>query len=477
VLASFELTDDLGPIVEPARRPWTSLVALGPATRTTRPGEETSRSWGDLVLSAARLRDKLASAGWRRPLLICGDRFHMAACLLACWAGDRVPVLPPGVRADLVRALIDAGAADGVVHDGGLSDATASDLDLAGLDDEESVHTGPIDLEAERRLCVGLLERRGTESLVTVYSSGSSGNPSAAHKCAAQLLGEAETLARMFGIGGAARVLSSAPAHHIYGLLFSVLVPLVGGGAFIRHTPLHAESIAALADALGANVFCSVPPHLHGLQALAHGSLAGVTRVFCSGAPLPPADAAALEQRLGLAVTEVLGSTETGGIAWRLAGGDAAWAPLPGVRVDADADGVMWLDSPFLEPGTVRPSRGADRIAMDGEGRFRHLGRVDRIVKVGGERVSLIEIEQRLLATDGVLDAAVVAIEDQGPRQRQICAAVVAPRLTAAEIRGLLRRWLDPVAIPRRIELVERLPREETGKLQLHKILTLFGAS
>jgi acyl-coenzyme A synthetase/AMP-(fatty) acid ligase len=109
-------------------------------------------------------------------------------------------------------------------------------------------------------------------------------------------------------------------------------------------------------------------------------------------------------------------------------------------------------------------------------GRFRHLGRADAILKVGGTRVSLAEIEARLRALDGVTDAAVVALPQDGPREHEICAAVVAPRLSAPDVRTALLRWFDPIALPRRITLVDELPREQSGKLQRARLLGIFGA-
>jgi acyl-coenzyme A synthetase/AMP-(fatty) acid ligase len=447
--------------VGPDRRAPDSPVGL----QTDARGTARALTWADLARQVARLRGAIGALSWQRPLVVCNDRFHMAATLLACWAEGRVAVLPSGTRPAALRALLDTGAADGLFHDGAATEGTDVTQLATALDPT---------LDRAVAEIVALLERRDRQRLVTVFSSGSTGDPLAAHKTAGQLLGEAQALAEAFGLGGRARLLATAPAHHIYGLLFSVMVPLVGGGAFVRDTPLHAESIAARVEALAVNVFCSVPPHLHGLAVLPASALRGLERVFCSGAPLAPQDATLLSGRFGLDVTEVLGSTETGGIAWRLAVGQGDWTPLPGVRVTADADGVLLLDSSFLDPDLARPMRGADRIALGEEGRFRHLGRADTILKVGGERVSLVEIERRLLATEGVLDAAVLAIADPGPRGHEICAAVVAPGLTAPELRRRLLAWFAPVALPRRLKLMERLPREETGKLRREALAGLF---
>jgi acyl-coenzyme A synthetase/AMP-(fatty) acid ligase len=440
-----------------------SVIAFGGA-----PGDPP-KTWLDLIAAADQVRASLVERGWQRPLVFCGDRFAFLACLLAAWESSGLPILPANGRPETLRALVDAGAADGLVHDGVVQGTPGLEVSPACVD------AGAAGADALAR-AARLFARRDHDPLLALYSSGSTGAPSASIKTAAQLFGEADTLARTFDLGARTRLLATAPPHHIYGLLAGVLAPLYAGGAFLRQTPLHAPAIARLVAEHGVDVLCAVPPHLHGLQVLAPGSIAGVTRVFSSGARLPPETAEFMRQRFGLGVTELLGSSETGGIAWRLATDGADWTPLPGVEVSADLDGTLLLDSPFAARHEPRPRRCADRIEMTAGARFRHLGRADAIVKIAGERVSLPEVEQRLLALDGVRDAAVLALDDAGPRQHEICAAVVAPGLSVADLRQALAGWFDPVAIPRRFALVDRLPREETGKLPRSRLEALFAS-
>src|SRR6185369_9337324 len=284
---------------------------------------------------------------------------------------------------------------------------------------------------------------RADRLIVSVYTSGSTGEHVACRKTAGQLLGEARLLVSLFGLGPDARVLATVPPYHIYGLLFGVLVPLMGGGAFVRGTPHHAETIAAEAARHRASVLCSVPAHLRGLAALAPGALRGLGRIVSSGAPLDPRTAAEVAALTGTAVTEVLGSSETGGIAWRTAGADTglAWQPFPGIRVTADADGAMLVESPFLYPATPpAPHRAADRVQPLPDGRFQLLGRADGVVKIGGSRISIAEVEQLLREVPGVRDAAVLKVDVEGPRQHELWAVVAAPGVQVADLRAALLR-------------------------------------
>src|SRR5690606_15693622 len=102
--------------------------------------------------------------------------------------------------------------------------------------------------------------------------------------------------------------------------------------------------------------------------------------------------------------------------------------------------------------------------------------RADGVVKIGGKRISLAEIERRLLDIPGVEDAAVWVVEVDGARGNETVALVVAPGLSPEHLRTELRRWLDPVVIPRRLRLVDALPREANGKLTRRRLLDAFDA-
>lgn len=401
-------------------------------------------------------------------LLVCRDRYRFAVALLAAWQRGFAVALPPNPQLETIRALRRRPGVVTVVHD---VDRVDKGLDVRDAAIVEAVREG-----AGRASLRVLPEPAPERRLATVYTSGSTGAHTACPKTAAQLLGETRMLAQTFPLPGAARVVPMVPPHHIYGLLFGVLLPLVSGGAFYRYTPLHAPEVAAVLGS-GADALVTVPAHLRGLLLAERGELPPVSRVFSSAAPLSPRVATAVQERFGWVITEVFGSSETGGIGWRQSGGAGPWTPFPGVSVTAGEGERLRLDSPFLPPDVERPYLGSDRVEIHEDGRFSHLGRTDGVLKIGGVRVSLAEIETRLLAIDGVRDVAVLAKEVGGARQVEVWAAVVAPELEAGAIRASLRGWLSPIAMPRRLKLVDRLPRTESGKLPRQAFEALFGPS
>ncbi|MCY1062630.1 AMP-binding protein [Nannocystis sp. SCPEA4] len=457
-------------------RSFVPLVHTDPAARVA-VGEAGPRSAGELMRDASLVAERLPPA---RPgsevLVVCGDRYHLAVTALGAWLRGHAVALPPNAQPAAVREL--AGRADVValIHDSDLADAQDVRDWLSGHAPGDMVDpTWPEALPADRRLAV-------------VYTSGSTGDHQPCAKTAGQLLGEAQALAATFALAAGEVALATVPPYHLYGLLFGVLAPLAAGAAFARETPLHAETVARAAREVGATVLISTPAHLRGLTVLQRGDLPPLRRVFSSGAPLPRATADELLAQLGLAVTEVYGSSETGGIGWRRheqvlgdMSPEPAWTPLPGVAVEVAAEGRLLLRSPFLAPDAPSPYPCEDRVELDARGGFHLRGRLDGVVKVAGKRVAVAEVEQRLLALPAVADAAVVAIETPGARGHELMAAVVArdsgrdaSELVAELRRGLLP-WFDPVVVPRRIKVVPALPREPNGKLTKRRLHALLG--
>jgi acyl-CoA synthetase (AMP-forming)/AMP-acid ligase II/3-hydroxymyristoyl/3-hydroxydecanoyl-(acyl carrier protein) dehydratase len=240
-----------------------------------------------------------------------------------------------------------------------------------------------------------------------------------------------------------------------------------------REGPLHAAAVAATLAVRGVTHLVSVPAHLAALVDAER--LTPLARVFSSGAPLPATVADALRARHGQAVVEVYGSTETGGIGWRETP-DQTWTPFPDATIAVDSEGALLVSSPRLGPALPRPFVCADRVELLSAGRFRLLGRADGVMKVGGKRVSLREIEERLLTLPGVRDAAALGVPSSGARGEEIWVAASAPGWTPALLRERLLAWLDPVTVPRRIRVVPALPREATGKLVRDRLWAMLEA-
>ncbi len=435
------------------------LCVHGPTDRVAS-GEGGERSGADLVSDAGAIAARLSDfAPGSEIAVVCHDRYHFAASLLAAAHRRLIVALPPNAQPKTLREL-RGGRVQSVITDHD---------DERGIDVRELVGRGHAPL--------ALAPLASETPFVVVYTSGSSGTPLACHKTAGQLLTEAQVLIRTFELGAGDSIVATVPPHHIYGLLFSVLVPLMAGGSFSRETPFYADVIHRIVQRDRARVLVSVPAHLRALAIM--DAAPTLTRIFSSGAPLPNETRAMLGDRFGWKVTEILGSSETGGIGWRDEA-DADFFAFDVVQVAAGDDGRMAIVSPYVPSDAPSPFVTSDRIEPTGEGRFKHLGRVDGVVKIGSTRVSIAELESRLLALAAVRDAAVLAMPGRAGRGQETWAVLaVEPghTLSADAVRSALRAWLDPVVIPRRFRFVDALPRETTGKIRREVLLALFAES
>lgn len=397
---------------------------------------------------ALRLAGGLRSRNITRLALHLEDAGELAIALLgACRAGITV-LLPADLQPATRQRLADQA-------DLWLTDQ-AGDSALAELLGE-ALPAAPLDLDQCRLL---------------LCTSGSSGEPKLIEKRLRQLANEVEVLEDQWGAElGQACIIGSVAAQHIYGLLFRVLWPLCAGRPLLRKALPFPEDIQ-LASREQAD-FCLVasPALLKRMgDNLDWPALSRVRRVFSSGGPLPAEAAQQLQQRLDQAPTEIYGSSETGGIAWRQ--GSSLWQPFVGVELSQDEQGALRIASPCLPPDHVEQTADAARIQADG--RFELLGRLDRIVKLEEKRISLPMLESALSEHPFVSEARLSVIEDN----RAFLAALVAlsdaglhalrnqgRRALTQALRKHLAQYCEALALPRRWRLVRQMPCNAQGKL------------
>lgn len=380
----------------------------------------------------------------RRVAIFLEDRESFAAALFGAWAAGQQVFLPGDVLPATVEALtplVDAWITEG------------SPLPAAV--------TGELPREFG-----GLV----------VFTSGSTGAPTAIPKKLRQLFDEVKTLEATFGplLTPDTRLFSTVSHQHIYGLLFSVLWPRLTGRPMTPRRLEYPEEIEA-AIATGPCVLISSPAHLKRLPEPGPAtSLPALLRaVFSSGGPLPEEGAARAIAVLGHQPIEILGSSETGGVAWRQ-GTTASWRALAGVDYRRSAEGVLELRSPHLPDDTWFTT--ADRIELTGE-TFRLLGRADRIAKIEEKRVSLELLERTALATGLVTEARVVVL----PGARVTLGLVVVParaldrKQLIEQLKLALEKAVERVALPRRFRLVDSLPVNAQGKVTEASLKALFN--
>lgn len=301
-------------------------------------------------------------------------------------------------------------------------------------------------------------------SALTFRTSGSSGAPKPCTHPLALLWQEVEALARL--LPGRRRIVSLVPAHHIYGFLFTVLLPYRLGIDGVCDLRSHAP--AALAARLTAGDLVIGYPDLWRAFGQAAGPLAPDIVGVTSTAPCPP-DVARAALGAGLArLVQVYGSSETAGVGWRdePEGGYTLfpyWSRIG--KDDAQAEGLVRQ----CPDGTRQRAALQDRLAWRDDGRFQPDGRIDQAVQVGGVNVFPGYVAEVLRLHPAVLEAGVRRMRpDEGERLKAF--VVVRDEFTAdAGLQAGLHAWLSErltaPECPAAYSFGPRLPRGASGKL------------
>ncbi|MCA0242219.1 MAG: AMP-binding protein [Proteobacteria bacterium] len=419
------------------------------------------------LAEAAALAPALPAAG--PAVNLCQDRYRFALGLAAALLLGHTSLMPPNALPETLRSLVQPGGAEPyalVDHDevdaGGLKRVPVTRVPVERLSIDGAGAGGgaaevpllPADLAA-----------------VCLLTSGSTGAPQPHRKrwgpLVANIAAEAARLAELCGWPSlqGLNIVATVPPQHSYGFESSVLLGLLGGAAFDSGRPFYpADIVAALQRLPRPRALVTTPFHLKTL--LASGiALPPVELLLSATAPLSPQLAAEAEARLQGRLVEIYGCTEAGQVAARRTTEGEVWTALGALRLwqERDADG----DERFIVEGghVTEPTPLADVLELLDERRFRLLGRRGDLIHVAGKRSSLAHLNFQLNRVPGVQDGAFWLPDEVPDGVVRPVVFAVAPGLTAAEVIAGLRRHLEPAFVPRRVVLLDALPREATGKL------------
>lgn len=296
-----------------------------------------------------------------------------------------------------------------------------------------------------------------------VFTSGSTGEPVGTEKSWGTLAGRSIAGGARFGMRAEApvSVVGTVPPWHMYGFETTALLPLHAGCASWCAPLFYPSDVRdALAAVPAPRVLVTTPLQLRAVVRSGTG-LPPLAAVISATAPLDPALAAETEARWATQVLEIFGATEVGSIASRRTVLGPDWTLYDGVRLEQEEAGSVRVLAPPAPPGML-----ADVVELTGADRFRLIGRADDVLKLGGRRASLAGLNRLLNEIPGVADGVFLPPEDGDERPTaRMQAFVIAPERSPEEILAELRERIDQAFLPRRVIRVDRLPRNDVGKL------------
>jgi 4-hydroxybenzoate-CoA ligase len=338
-----------------------------------------------------------------------------------------------------------------------------------------------------------------------LYSSGSTGAPKGVHHIHSSMKATCDTYgAQVLGIREADVVYSAAKFFFAYGLGNAMSFPLSVGATTVlfggRPTP---DVVVDILNTERPTIFCGVPTLYAAMLAyMAENRPAKTPLRICisAGEALPEDVGMRWFDMMGTDILDGVGSTEmlhiflsnapgavaygTSGIAvpgyeMRLvddAGHDVGLGEVGELLVNgASAAGGYWNQRDKTRATFEGVwTRTGDKYEQRDDGRFVYCGRTDDMFKVSGIWVSPFEVESALIAHPSVLEAAVVAAQDDAGLQKPMAFVVLntgvsedgLPEVLKTQVQEKIGKW----KYPRWIEFVNELPKTATGKIQRFKL-------
>ncbi|MFS0865409.1 fatty acid--CoA ligase family protein [Fredinandcohnia sp. 179-A 10B2 NHS] len=331
---------------------------------------------------------------------------------------------------------------------------------------------------------------------VILYTSGTTGKPKGAMLTHKNLYSNARDIAEYLKITDQDKVITTLPMFHVFCLSVALNAPLMNGGTLLIVPKFSPKEIFHIAKTHEATVFAGVPTMYNFLLQYPEGNpedLKSLRLCISGGAAMPVALLKGFEQKFNVLVSEGYGLSEAspvtcfnpldrprkaGSIGTSIVNVENRVVDENGEEVPAGQVGELVVRGPNVMKGYYKlPEETAatikdgwlytgDLAKMDEEGYFYIVDRKKDMIIVGGYNVYPREVEEVLYNHPEVVEVAVLGVPDPNLGEAVNCYVVVKDQsLTEEAILEYCREHLAKYKVPSKIEFLEELPKNTTGKI------------
>ena len=428
------------------------------------------KTWKDFLTETAKMRAFIKSCSADEFILHCEDNWYFLCTFVALLQCQKAVYLTQNISENYMQEICKDGMH--FITDQKIENRASDNIPkiletIAEPSSEEIRNTPHIDDETTR---------------VFLYTSGSTGKPKAIRHIMKEIEKDNEVVISLWGKEYAKRkLITTVSQHHAYGFYWCICLPFTLGLPFRRKRIEFPTEFEKLTDT--SYVLVSTPAFLkrtvEGIDKLK------MKKIFISvsGGAVSEELAVRTEKLFGFCPMEGYGSTETSGVAYRQQSRDGLiWTPYDCVKLWVGEDGCLNVISPFIkDPAGVAT---ADLVEIYEDGRFLLKGRSDSIVKIEEKRISMTEVENRLLESGLVKDVSVVALSNDV--RQYLAAAIVLNDKGLAQFEGkeklemnrwfhdFLMKYFENVVIPKKWRFLDEIPADVQGKKHKLEIMALF---
>jgi acyl-coenzyme A synthetase/AMP-(fatty) acid ligase len=392
-------------------------------------------------------------------LNIASNRYTFMVGLGASIIQNKISLLPSAITADIIEQLGKFSPDFFVISD------QAPPLGLtAYIDPTQHIGTATATFD------VPLID--DNQTIAYVFTSGSTGRPVPHSKPWRSLVKNIEITSDQLNLPQGCSIIGTTPSQHMYGFESNILLSLLNGAILYDQKPFFpVDIINALNAASSPVALVTTPFHLETLLN-AEIDLPQVARVICATAPLTVELAKRTEATMGCELSEIYGSTETGQIAVRRTAKTDKWTLVDGVEISLQEDRFLACGGHLPSPIPL-----SDALEITGHNSFRLLGRSSDMVNIAGKRTSLSYLNNMLKRIPEIDDAIFFIPSNQNGSQARLALLHTSQSLDNHAIRNALRRYIDPVFLPRFFIQTTAIPRNPTGKVLQSSLDMLFNSS
>jgi long-chain acyl-CoA synthetase len=348
-----------------------------------------------------------------------------------------------------------------------------------------------------------LVDRADEDTAVILFTSGTTGQPKGAELTHGNLAANIEVFAELLGLTADDVIFGGLPLFHAFGQTCTLNTAVAVGGCLTLLPRFSAEQALRILAEHRVTVFAGVPTMYSALLHVPGRDTYDVSRLrlaFSGGAALPVEVLRGFEAAFGCPVLEGYGLSETSPVAsfnhpGRERKPGSIGTPIRGVEMKVvDADGN---ELPQGEAGEIvirghnvmkgywqRPDATAAVIRdgwfhtgdvgrVDEDGYFFIVGRQKDLIIRGGYNVYPREIEEVMHEHPAVAEVAVIGVPHPDLGEEVAAAVTLKPGATATadELRGYVKSQIAAYKYPRKVWIVDTLPKNATGKIMKRDIV------
>jgi len=331
-----------------------------------------------------------------------------------------------------------------------------------------------------------------------LFTSGSEKDPKAVQLTHRNILANIESCTERFKFTNDEVFLSTLPYFHVFGLTVNMWIPLYHANTILTYAnPLEYSKVCEIARKHSPSLMVGTPSFFWGyLRKSEAGDFDSLRIALCGADKCPDSLRDAFQEKHGITLLEGYGATEcspvisancpedncpgsvgkpVAGVQVRIENYETGEECAPGEdgRILIKGENVMRGYFNDFEQTSLHIRRGwydtGDMGNIDANGYLWHVGRLKRFVKIGGEMVSLVKIEdvlEKLLPDDAL--CSVVEVPDAVKGARIV--AVTTVELERKAIMKQLAEQLPAIAIPKTFLVMENLPKMGSGKIDFKTI-------